>query len=230
MADDAFDIVKLPEALTPPQPDLRRRLELFVQTMRDRTQSPLFRSPSISLECRPRGDGTFDVVCVSPVDDLGMRGLLTYSARSGRTVSQRGSAGSGATSGGTWRAVGRRRRPSSSGGSTTSAARTRRRAGPFRSHRARGGVGNASVLRDEAVRAERIVDDWVSGEVFHDDQDTRRRIDWAGDRDAYLFGLLTAVQELTKVDVLFRQDGEGHPRGAEARRRLESETRRWVVP
>lgn len=64
-------------------------------------------------------------------------------------------------------------------------------------------VGQSGVLCDEAVRAERIVDDWINGEVFHDDEDKRRRIDWAGDPDAYLFGLLSGVQELTKVYVLF---------------------------
>ncbi len=204
MADDAFDIAKLPDALTPPDPDLRRRLELFVRTTRGLTQSPLFRSPSISLECTPRGDGTFDVVCVSPVDDFGMRGLLTYfrklwqsgePAQFGRLRSDL------------------RRHVEGSGLSVSAelvgwlddiggADKAARRAYPdFTVLEAE--VGDAGILRDEAVRAERIVDDWVNGEVFHDDEDKRRRIDWAGDPDAYLFGLLTAVQELTKVFVLF---------------------------
>lgn len=64
-------------------------------------------------------------------------------------------------------------------------------------------VGESEVLRDEAVRAERILDAWVNGEVFHPDAEKNARIDWAGDSEAYRFALLAAVQDMTKVYVLF---------------------------
>lgn len=206
MLDDSFAIANLPDALTPPSPDLRRRLELFVRTTRSLTQSPLFKSPTLSLECTPRGDGTFDVVCIAPVDDFGMRGLLTYFRKLWQS-------GEPAQFGRLRRDL---RRHVASNGLPASvellgwlddiekADKAARRALPdFSVLEAE--LDDSGVLRDEAVRAERIIDDWVNGEVFHDDEDKRRRIDWAGDPDAYLFGLLSAVQELTKVYVLFAQ-------------------------
>lgn len=204
VANDSFAIAKLPEALSPPDADLRRRLELFVRTTRNLTQSPLFKTPSLSLECTPRGDGTFDVVCVAPVDDFGMRGLLTYF----RKLWQSGEpAQFGRLRSDLRRHVERSGLPASAElagwlDDIGKADKAARRALPdFSVLEAE--VGESGVLRDEAVRAERIVDDWVNGEVFHDDEDKRRRIDWAGDPDAYLFGLLSGVQELTKVYVLF---------------------------
>lgn len=203
VADDSFSVAKLPEALSPPDADLRRRLELFVRTTRGLTQSPLFKSPSLTLECTPRGDGTFNVVCVAPVDDLGMRGLLTYfrklwqsgeAAQFGRLRSDLRRHVEGSTLPASPELVGWL-------DDIGKADKAARRALPdFSVLEAE--IGESEILRNEAVRAERIVDDWVNGEVFHDDEDKRRRIDWAGDPDAYLFALLSAVQELTKVYVL----------------------------
>jgi len=64
-------------------------------------------------------------------------------------------------------------------------------------------VGDLEVLRDEAVRAERILDDWVNGEVVHSNADKNARIDWAGDPEAYRLALLAALQQMTSVYVLF---------------------------
>ena len=77
VANDSFAIAKLREALSPPDADLRRRLELFVRTTRNLTQAAL-RDAEPLARVHPARDGTFDVVCVAPVDDFGMRGLLTY--------------------------------------------------------------------------------------------------------------------------------------------------------
>lgn len=202
----SFSIAKLPEALSPPDADLRRRLELFVRTTRGLTQSPLFKSPSLTLECNPRSDGTFDVVCIAPVDDFGMRGLLTYF----RKLWQSGEAAQfGRLRSDLRRHVERSGLPASAElvgwlDDIGKADKAARRALPdFSVLEAE--MGDSGVLRDEAVRAERIVDDWVNGEVFHDDDEKRRRIDWTGDPDAYLFALLSAVQELTKVYVLLAQ-------------------------
>jgi hypothetical protein len=75
---ESFSVARLPEAMTPPGPPLRRRLERFVHIVRGLTQSPLFKSSVLALRCTPTGDGLFDVECVAPVDEFGMRRLLTY--------------------------------------------------------------------------------------------------------------------------------------------------------
>lgn len=143
-------------------------------------------------------------MCVAPVDDFGMRGLLSYF----RKLWQSGEpAQFGRVRSDLRRHVERSGLPASPElgdwlDELGKADKAARRALPdFSLLEAE--VGDSGLLRDEAVRAERIVDDWVNGEVFHDDEDKRRRIDWAGDPDAYLVGLLSAVQELTKVYVLF---------------------------
>lgn len=59
------------------------------------------------------------------------------------------------------------------------------------------------ILRDGPVRAERIVDDWVNGVVFHSDNEKRDRVLFAGAPEMYLFVLFAAVQEFAKVYVVF---------------------------
>jgi hypothetical protein len=62
---------------------------------------------------------------------------------------------------------------------------------------------NGEVGRDGSVRAERIIDDWINGRVFHSDQEKGDRIDAAGASVMYEFSLLAALQEVTKIYVIF---------------------------
>ncbi len=203
-SENAFSVARLPDAMTPPGEELRWRLERFLEVVQGLTRSPLFTSPSIGLNLVPRGDELFDVECVTPVDDFEMRGMLTYfrhlwlsgePAQFGRLrgdlrhhVEASGLPASAELVG--WLdGVGR-------------ADRVARRSFPdFSVLEAE--TSPVGVVRDETVRAERIIDDWVNGEVFHSDAQQKARIDWAGDVEAYRFALLAAVQEVTKPYVLF---------------------------
>lgn len=202
----AFAVSKLPAALTAPDFGLRARLERFVHLTRGLTQSALFRPGALSLRCIPRDDGLFDVGCVVPINEFEIRGLLTYF----RQPWQHGEfAQFGALRGRLRRHVEVSGLPASAElvGWLDSIGRgdaDARRAYPdFAVLEAE--VGESEVRRDEAVRAERILDDWVNGEVLHSDAEKNARIDWAGDPEAYRFALLAAVQDMTKVYVLFAQ-------------------------
>ena len=75
---NTFNPDKLPNALAPPDAELRTKLERFVYLTRELTQSDLVLPDALSLRCVPRGDGLFDVECVVPLNRWEMRGLLTY--------------------------------------------------------------------------------------------------------------------------------------------------------
>lgn len=201
---NTFNPDKLPHALTPPETELRAKLERFVYLMRELTQSDLFLPNALSLRFLPRDDGLFDVECVAPLNDLEMRGLLTYF----RQLWQDGEfAQFNALRGQLRQHVDASGLPASPElvewlDDVGRANRRARRSFPdFGVLEAE--IDESEVLRDEAVRAERILDDWVNGEVFHSDAEKNAHIDWAGDTEAYRFALLAAVLEITKVYVLF---------------------------
>lgn len=200
----AFPVARVSEAMTPLDQELQQRLERFLELIRGLTQSPLFKSTPIGLNLTPGAEGLFEVECVAPIDEFGMRGMLTY-------FRQLWLSGEPAQFGGLRNDL--RRHVNDSGALASPelvrwlddigrSDRQARRSCPEMSV-LEAEVGASGVLRDEAVRSERIIDDWCNGEVFHSDTEKRARINWAGDADAYRFTLLAAIQDVTKVYVLF---------------------------
>ena len=51
------------------------------------------------------------------------------------------------------------------------------------------------------VRAERVLDDWVNGDIFHSDPEKRERFESREDRNTYWLALLVTVQDIAKVYV-----------------------------
>src|SRR5436305_686128 len=49
------------------------------------------------------------------------------------------------------------------------------------------------LIDDGPVRAERVLDDWVNGDIFHSDPEKRERFESREDRNAYWLALLVTV-------------------------------------
>jgi hypothetical protein len=57
------------------------------------------------------------------------------------------------------------------------------------------------LIDDGPVRAERVLDDWVNGDIFHSDPEKRERFQNREDRNMYWLALLVTVQDIAKVYV-----------------------------
>lgn len=193
----------LGNAFSPLDADLRHRLEEYVHVVRSLTASPLFGRGSVGLHLSLREDGQFDVSAQAPVDWDGLRGALTYFRRmwmnDERTCFARlrnmlranavARGGQDAATLTAWLdALGEEH------------SRVRKELPDMAV--LEGHIEDGKLVEDGAVTPERIIDDWFNGEIFHGDPEPRGRLDAAGDAEAYVLGLMVAVQEVTRVYVL----------------------------
>lgn len=196
--------MRLGDAFGPLDADLHDGLAEYVHVVRSLTASPLFGPGSVGLQLSPREDGQFDVSAQAPVDWDGLRGAMTYFRRiwmnNERTCFTR------------LRNL-LRANAVVRGGQESDAliawldelgkehSRVRKEMadmGVLEAH-----IEDGKLVEDGPVSPERIIDDWFKGEIFHGEPDRRERLDAAADPEAYLFALMIAVQELTRVYVLF---------------------------
>lgn len=200
-----FDPARIPTAMDPLDPTLVADLGRFVNVTRGLTQSPVFKQPQLALELTPEAGG-FVPALQAPVDDLGMRGMLTYF----RQLWQDGEATQFSALRSRVRVhVASSNEPDRAGlrafvddlGKQYS--KVRREAPDFRVLEAEHFGKDGEVAGDGNMRIERILDDWVNGEVFHSDQEKRDRVLGPGVEEMSRFALLAAVQAMSKIYVLF---------------------------
>jgi hypothetical protein len=197
-----FDVAHLGDALSPVEQDLRDRLAEYEHVIRSLTASPLFGPGSVGLQLTPRDDGQFDVGAQAPVDWEGLRGAMTYFRRAWlndeRTCFTRlrsqiranamALAGPYSVELVEWLdALGKEH------------SRARRELPDMMVLEAR--TKDGAIVDERSASAERIIEDWFNGEIFHGDLQRRERLDAAGDPDAYVFALMIAVQNVTRVYV-----------------------------
>lgn len=199
-----FDLARLGHALSPVDADVRDQLSEYLHVVRQLTARPLFGPGALAIHLEPRDDSEFDVTAQAPVDWDGLRGAMTYFRRAWmndeRTCFSR------------VRNLIRLNATTRGGPDADSLVELLDEIG--KQHpRARkelpdmavleGHAEDGEIVGDGQVSAERIIDDWFNGEIFHGDPKRRSRLDAAGDPDAYVFALMIVVQEVTRVYVQF---------------------------
>jgi hypothetical protein len=195
-----LDPAALQQALNPLGTDEVARLRRYLQLVERLTAAPLFHGgEQVGIDISPEGR----VAVIAPVDELQMRGLLTEFRQ--LWMSTEPSAfprifaelRASACARGTAQAQGVIAWLDELGRQYREVRKSSPDLGAFEAEFGESG----EVARDEAVRAERILDDWVNGDIFHSDTSKRERFENAPDRDVYWFALLVAVQDMTRVYV-----------------------------
>lgn len=204
------DFSRVGQALQPVEEELRGRLTTYLRVVRTLTASPLFKRGSVGLIFTPRGDGKFDVAAQAPLNWDELRGALTslrrlwmdgeptFFSRLRNLLRANACARGGAAAQDLvdWLdALGKEfsrvkaEWPLAADGEQSMAI-------------LEGHEDGGQLVDDGLVTPERVIDDWFNGEVFHGKEKHRRRIDAAGDPEAYVLALMIAVQEVTRVYVL----------------------------
>jgi hypothetical protein len=203
----SFEVSRLTAALVPLNADLENRLSEFLRLTRELISSPLFKRPKLELQFTPRKDEYFTTTLEASVDYLQAKGTMT----SFRQLWQDGEAYQ-------FPVVRSRLRQHAVASNGPDSPRfiawadelgkaysdACRRFPDFVVLEADIGAGG-DVVEHGPVRVERIIDNWINGDIAHSDPARRARIDAAGDAEMYAFALLAGVQEVTKVYVLLAQ-------------------------
>lgn len=188
-------------AVSPPTTDELIQLRRYLQLVRRLTDAPLFKGDcTVGVHLLPDEDGALQQTVISPVNELEMAGVLT----SFRQLWMSGEPAQFPKVLATLRT-----NAMALGGPTAQALiaelddigreyKEVRRASPDL------GVLEAEfegdlVTQDGPVRAERILDDWVNGDLFHSDPEKRERFESREDRNMYWLALLVTVQDMAKV-------------------------------
>jgi hypothetical protein len=203
----SFPVSRLTTALDPLDAELENRLSEFLRLTRELTSSPLFKNPKLELQFTPREDEHFTTTLEASVDYLQAKGTMM----SFRQLWQDGEPYQFPVV----RSRLRQHAVVSSRPHSPKFIAWADELGKAYSDARRGFPdfvvleadieAGGKVVERGPVRVERIIDDWINGDIAHSDPERRARIDAAGDPEMYAFALLAGVQEVTKVYVLLAQ-------------------------